>query len=256
VFEKVSVESENVAPQPNQFQSSAATDATQVTGTILANSDACPEPLANTPGSAISAYDAFVNNALSLPPGPDALVMIRISPSFERESTLSLRHGVNGTYVLRRSRLTEDIWGKMMREMQVQQGATIDVDEAHQTAALSRITAANEVLERALDNETAELFLNMWNALLHRAQVVREVGVRHFKIDGTRYRIWQGDNSATTNSPRAGSVLAKAVSSANRLSQYVEGTRIKDSDLPKIRKDMSDALTRTDNQEPCLHPDK
>jgi len=196
-----------------------------------------------------------MNQALDLPPGPDALVVVRISPSFEPDRTLSLLRQRGGTYVLRSTRLAEHVWSKMMDEMQSQQGSVIRLDDTHQAAALARVATAKVVHERPVDWKTAHMFLELWRLLGARAQIVHEVGIRTAKLDGTFYRVWYRGKIVVTHSPRAGSVLNEAISSAERLYSLVENEPPDTRALLSVALDeMQVALQRTQGKEPCLRP--
>ena len=217
------------------------------------NSHACPEPSPAPEERGLDPYERFMNRALGLPAKPDELLVIRISPSFRPDSTLSLVHKTDGSYRLRSRRLIQHVWAEMMGRMQEEQGSVIRLDKGHQASALSGLTTSKSVKERRLDNRTADLMLRLWTALAGRAQRVREIGVHTATLDGTYYRIWQGGHWISTYSPKAGSVLYLAVSAAEHLEYFVvEGPTDEDSLLEEARFEMTNALQRTRRREACL----
>jgi hypothetical protein len=219
---------------------------------VFVNSHACPEPLPGGSDNRFGPYQRFMERALGLPPKPEQLVVIRISPSFHPDRTLSLVQKNDGTYVLRSTRLTEHVWASMMKEMMEQQGSSAKFDHEHQVAALSHLHTEKSVKERKLDAGTAKLFLQLWRSLLGRAQIVRNVSVLSWTADGTEFRAWHGGHGAATHSPETGSVLDAAVTSAERLEQLVaEGSSDEEADLESARLGMRDAWERTNRKEPC-----
>jgi hypothetical protein len=194
-----------------------------------------------------------MNGALGLPAKPDEVLVIRISPSFRPDSTLSLVHKTDGSYRLRSRRLIQHVWAEMMGRMQEEQGSVIRLDKGHQASALSDLKTSKSVKERRLDNRTADLMLRLWTTLADRAQRVREIGIHTLTLDGTYYRIWQGGQWISTHSPKAGSILDLAVSAAERIEHFVaEGSADEDSVLEEARFEMTNALQRTRRREPCL----
>lgn len=217
------------------------------------NADACPEPLSALGNSPMEPYETFMNQALKLPPSAEELVVIRISPSFGPDETLSLFQGRDRRYVLRSRELTDSVWGKMWNEMRAQQGLTIRADAEFQRAALARVAVETLIHERTVDASTAKLLLDLWGALVARAQVVQEVGAHTAKFDGVRYTAWHKGIGVTTHSPEPGSVLAQAVSAAKHLLHFVDvepGGREVEKGI--ARKEMQSALQRTRRKEACL----
>jgi hypothetical protein len=126
----------------------------------------------------------------------------------------------------------------------------IRFNEHHQARALSGLQIPKVDREHRLDRHTAELMLRLWTALVGRAQVVREVGVSHATLDGTVYRIWQGNRRASTYAPKPASVLHLAVLAAERLEQLAAGgSDDEDSVLEEVRFEMTNALQRTRRRE-------
>lgn len=217
------------------------------------DSHACPEPGPTASDQGFEAYERFMNRALSLPPKNDEVLVVRISPSFHPDRTLSVVRNSDGSYRLRSRRLVQHVWAEMMGRMQQEQGAVVRLDKSHQTSALSGLHTAKSVKERSVDSRTANLMLRLWAALAGRAQRVREIGMHTVTLDGTYYRIWQGERWIITHSPRPGSVLALAVEVADRLEYLVaEGAIDEDSLLEETRFEMTNALQRTRRKEPCL----
>lgn len=234
----------------------AATPAKERTGRMregLENSYACPEPWPFSEDRGLAPYDRYVNRALGLPPKTAELLVVRISPPFSPERTLSLIRLPDGSYRLRSRRLLRQAWAEMMAQMGREQGAVIRFDEHHQARALSGLQIPKSDRERRLDRRTAELMLRLWTALVGRAQVVREVGVFHATLDGTVYRIWQGNRRASTYAPKPASVLHLAVLAAERLECLVaEDSGDEDLVLEEARFEMTNALQRTCRRESCL----
>jgi len=217
------------------------------------NSDACPEPWPFSANQGLEPYDRAVNRALGLPPKRDEVLVIRISPSFSPERSLALVRKPDGTYRLRSRRLIHQVWADMMDQMQKEQGTVIRFDEEHQTSALSVLRSSTSTKEGRLDIRTAELMWRLWTALAKRAQVVREIGIHTATLDGTYYRIWQGTGRISTHSPKPGSVLDLAVSTAESLENLVaEGSSDEDAVLEEAKFEMANALQRTRQRESCL----
>jgi hypothetical protein len=219
------------------------------------NSHACPEPSPTAGDRGFEPYEQFMGRALGLPAKGDVVLVIRSSPSFSPDRTLSLVRRRDGSYRLRSTRLVQHVWAEMLARMQAEQGSVIRLDGVHQASALAGLRTTKSVKERRLDTRTAELLLRLWAALAARAQHVREVGVHTATLDGTGYRVWQEGRAITTHSPKLGSVLSVAVASAERLEQLTaEGSEDEESQLEAARFEMVNALQRTRRREPCLEP--
>jgi hypothetical protein len=235
--------------------SSVASEAenNQVPGTgtpARVSAHACPEPL---PVSVSGPYDAFVERSLGLPPKSDELVVVRISPRYKPDRTLSLVSKRDGTFYLRSTRLTEDVWAKMIGEMGKQQGDVLPFDEQHQRIALSRMSTSNTVRERRIDTRTARLVLGLWRSLAGRAQNVQEAEGNLCKC--AVYRVWQAGRGIYIEAPEPGSVLGDAVLSAERLEELTaEDSSNVEAALDAARLDMREALGRTRRREPCVKP--
>jgi len=145
----------------------------------------CPEPIGGASDSRLETYNRFVERALGLPPDADVVLALRISPSFQHERALSLRRASDGRYVLRSTRLREDVWGKMMTNIQAQQGAVVHLDERSQARGLADVQVTREVRERFVDSSTAELLLALWNSALQREQIVDVSDTMSITTDGT-----------------------------------------------------------------------
>jgi hypothetical protein len=222
---------------------------------VLENSYACPEPWPLSKERWSEPYDRHVDRALGFSPTANELLVIRISPAFSSERTLSLTRRPDGSYWLRSRRLVRQVWGEMMDQMKAQQGDVIQLDDGHQARALARVEIPVTEKQRRLDRRTAELMLRMWTAIVARAQVVHEVGIVHAILDGTLFRIWVGNTRASTHSPQSGSVLGLAVQAAERLEDFVAENRAENEDLiDEVRFEMNNALERTRRKEPCLQP--
>ena len=221
------------------------------------NSDACPEPWQPfTDDPIMIEYEAFVQRALHLPPQPDELIVVHSSPAFSPDQTLALVQRADQSYALRSTRLTEHVYYRMREQMEQleRSGAS---PAAAQAEALARIAATPVVREQPLDGRTAQLFLELWRALVARGQVVREIGAGTGIGDGISYRIWSGGKIVETNIPAEGSVLGRAISALERLRLLIDRPNPSvDADLERAiaRRDMDEALQRTRLGEPCLRP--
>jgi hypothetical protein len=143
----------------------------------------------------------------------------------------------------------------MLEAMKTQQGSVVRLDYASQSAALAGIETGKVIKEQPIDKDTARLIMNLWRALVVRAQIVKEVGVRTFTLDGTSYRIWQGGRSAKTGPPKAGSVLDQALMAA----EYLESAVAEQTSNPELAFDLAQdlmtyALELARQKQPCLAP--
>lgn len=155
------------------------------------------------------------------------------NPSFATQWMLSLHRTPNGGYFLR---LTKKGRNRIVLP-----------------SAEQRADAPGTVrTERAIDSRTAHLFAELWKALVGRTQFVHSDGA---VFDGVRYYLWRGGSGGTTVSPRAGSILERATSAAQRLAHMVEEPSSRDEDILAIlRDDLRDALARTRRKEACVQP--
>lgn len=178
----------------------------------------------------------LLDELLGLSPSADAatrlgepLLVVRMYPSFRGERALSLHRSAAGEYVLRSARLIEG--------------------ESNQAGVKKHVG------ERGLDEGTATALLELWQAIVARAQTVHEVGAATGKGDGIIYSIAVANSGAVTHSPRPGSVLDQAASSAELLFARVDDPS--DNDDTRLRSAQSQmqlALGRTRREESCLMP--
>lgn len=218
------------------------------------DSDACPAPLQVAASDGFGPYEAFVDKALGLPAGPDQIAVLRIAPSFTPSRVLSVVRRSDGTYVLRSTRLTTNVWGQMMEEMRALQGGqSFSIDEQSQTEALARIVTSKVVNEHKIPPSTATLIANVWRSLRARAQVTEEIGIATGKSDGTFYELWQQGVGVGTHSPAEGTVLGDVVLATEHLESVVNSTSIDSAaELDVARDLLKSALERTNRKEPCL----
>jgi hypothetical protein len=210
----------------------------------------CPEPIQEEDARGLATYNRFVERALDLPPGPDVLVAIRISPSFQPDRALSLRKTADGAYVLRSTRLLEDTWSQMMENMRRQQGHVIHIDERRQAQALDDLRATREIRERFVDSSTADLLVALWAAALKREQVPDTSDTMLVTMDGTGYRVWAKSGAVSMPNPRG--TLGIAMSGMTHLERIVVAPSSGDcAQLEAAVAEMADALHRIRYNGPC-----
>jgi hypothetical protein len=162
---------------------------------------------------------------------------------------LSLHRGLGGV-LLRVTRLEQDVWLAMIKQMQELQGPTISLARERQEEALSKLHTTTRTVERSVDLDTARLFETLAKALLARAQVVRS-DVATF--DGVGYYLWSQGIAGTIANPPFRSVLQRVAFVADWLGRLVENPAADEGeDLEFIRREMVDVLARTRRKEPCL----
>jgi hypothetical protein len=224
-------------------------------GPAMEDADACLQPVGTAGDDGLAVYSAFIRRAVGFPPLSGALAAVLIGPSFRPTGMLSLHRRRNGEFVLRLTRLREDVWAAMLGEMEQQQGSTINLSDANQVSALRNISAAISTAERTVDAETARMIETLLSALLGRAQRVEEVGVMTTKLDGTSYHFWHAGKEGETSSPRSGSILSLATSAVDDLCRLVERPTVGDgAGFRRIRDEMAVAVKRSLRSEPCLRP--
>jgi hypothetical protein len=205
----------------------------------LANADACPVPWSDA------------QDGRAAPRKSDELLVIQMGSASSPEQTLSLVHRKNGGYRIRSTRPPDDA-GAETGPTAGDRGSAIRLDEKRQAA---RLRSSRSVKEMPLDGKTAKLLMQLWHGLASRAQIVQGTGIPTPSSDGTAYQAWQGGRGIVTRSPKPGSVLGLAVTSAERLEQLaVEGSPDMESALKVVRFEMENALQRTRDKEPCLEP--
>ena len=224
-------------------------------GPAMEDADACLQPVGTAGGDAPAAYSTFIRRAVGFPSVSGALGAVLIGPSFQPNGMLSLHRRRAGEFVLRLTRLREDVWAAMLDEMEKQQGSTINLSDANQASALRNVSAAISTVERTVDAETARMIQTLLSALLGRAQRVEEIGVATAKLDGTSYLFWHAGKEGGTASPRSGSILGLATSAVDDLCQLVEKPSVGDrARFRRIRDEMAVAVERSLRNEPCLRP--
>jgi hypothetical protein len=213
--------------------------------------DECPEAIQNEYASGLATYNRFVERALDLPPGPDVLLAIRISPSFEPDRALSLRRTATGAYVLRSTRLVQNVWSRMMDNMRRQQGDVIHLDEGRQADALREMRMTREIRERFVDPSTADLLLTLWTAALRREQAPNTSDSVVVTLDGTSYRLWAEAGAVSIPNPRG--TLGLAMSGTHHLERIVDQPSSEDCALLQAAvAEMADALYRIRHAGPCM----
>jgi hypothetical protein len=216
------------------------------------SSDACLEPEA-VAATYRNGDERELWQALDFKP-KGAIAGVVSTPAFEPPRALSLHRRRQGTYFFKLTKLDKKVWRRRPRySCQAREGCQSWADRDSQWRA--EASATKETFTRDIDAVTASLFVRGWKALLARAQVVDEIGINVGKFDGAAYQFWHDGTAGWIASPRTNSVLARAVLAIDWLEQSVENPVAGDAeDLALVRAELSDVLTRTRNQEPCLRP--
>lgn len=210
------------------------------------NSGACLEPI--EAAYLTEPYATFVRDALGLP-DPQVVAAMIVTPSFRPPWMLSIRRTARGRRVVRVTRLDRDVWAAMLKRMQELQGPSVSLAEQEQRRGLAGVTVHPSAIEQSLDRRTADLFAQLWQALVDRAQVVE---TDFATCDGTEYEFWTAGRAGTIVSPDGGTILGLATSAAQHLARVVEAPDAADSQAIRfIQEDLQEALVRTRNRQPC-----
>jgi len=180
-----------------------------------------------------------------------AIVAMIVHPALSQPWTLSLHRQLDRQDLLRVTRLQQDVWGAMLVRMQELQGcSSVSLAREHQEAALSQLVVTRTIAERSVDRDTAKLLETLWKSLLARVQIVHsDVAI----FDGESYYFWNKGAAGTTSNPPYRSVLERVTFAAKWLSHLVETPAPNEADeLAYIREQMTEALARARQKEPCV----
>lgn len=215
--------------------------------TLRADSGACLQPI--EAASVTGPYETFLRRTLGL--SDRALVVaLVIKPSFRVPCVLSLRRVAGDRRLFRVTRLDPNVWRPSFERVQVLQAASAHIADDDQLRALAGVAMRSSTTEHEVDRRTADLFAEVWHALLRRTQPIHTNG---YTIDGTRYDFWVGGRAGTVVSPSDGSVLEHATRAAEHLARVAEDpSRDRESALVEIQQDLKEALVRTRRKEPCI----
>jgi hypothetical protein len=218
------------------------------------DADACPAPTIPADDDRdVHAYAAFIDRILGLTTDGSQLAAISAAPAFDSPRALEVTRGPDGTYVLRSTTVSKQVWAQVTPEMMELPVYPTSIDESFQSAALVRLTPGKVVRERRIDASTATLLIDLWRAIIERAQVVVPINGGTGKGDGVIYELRQGSKGATTHSPEPGSILGELVIALEHLERLLnEPSTDPAAELERARDLMRSALDGTRKNEPCL----
>jgi len=215
---------------------------------IVEDSGACLTPVSGS-DSDFRPYDEFVQRALGLK-APTGLAAVVINPSFKPPWMVSVhRRSPRGPFLVRVTRLDQDVWRLMLARMSDQQGAVVHLDKALQAEGLAKLQVTTTTIEHALDGRTARLVTRVWGTIISRA---RPFETATATADGVGYDFWQSGRAGTTASPRYGSILERTTYVAEWLSRFAEAPERYDAqDVRHIQDELREILSRIAQGEPC-----
>ena len=228
----------------------------------LVDAEVCPHPEEGLfePAS-FDALDLVVRNALLPESDLGTILQVVVEPSFATPFSMSLQKTPAGEkYQLRLVRGKKNLWGEMMQEMQRQQGSVVTLGEVEQRRALEKLSTATETLTVAADGDLANQLVALWTGVLARTQYANEVltapdgsGIGMVSLDGTTYHFWHARRSASTHSPRRGTLLHDVVGVTEDLLAYVEAPKDRQVAVEvMVKTRIALVLKRIKKNEPCL----